>query len=126
MALLKGVKDEVEVRITAQIEIDNGNTLPVTWRAKYRKPSVSEAADIVRSLENGELTDEDVMDKCLLGWRDLKGEGGEDVPYSPEALEAAMQSREYRTALVRGCLEVLLGREALARKNSSRPGTRSA
>jgi|GEM_PF-2580549 len=126
MALLKGVKDEVEVRITAQVEIDNGSTLPVTWHAKYRKPPVAEAREIVQAFESGELTDESAMDRYLLGWRGLKGEDGTEIPYSPEVLKKAMQSREYRQALVGGFLEVLLGREAMGRKNSSRPGTRSA
>ena len=124
--LLKGVKDEVELRITAICEIDNGAEERVPFHAKYRKPSVAESRAIVDAIEQGAETDETLMEKHLLGWRGLKGADGQEVPFSAETLEIAMQAREYRAALVGGFMEVVLGRGVVSRKNSSRPGTLSA
>jgi hypothetical protein len=124
--LLKGVKDEIEVRITAVCEMDNGGEERVTFHARYRKHSVADAGAILQAVSDGEETDETLMAKNLLGWRGLKGADGQEVPFTPEHVDIAMQAREYRTALVNGFMEVLLGRETMSRKNSLRPGTRSA
>lgn len=124
--LLKGVKDEIEVRVTAVVETDNGGQLRVPFHCRYRKPTVSESKAIIEAINQGTETDETLMEKYLLGWRGLKGQDDQDVPFGPDALGEAMQAREYREALVNGFTEVLLGREVVSRKNSSRPGTRSA
>lgn len=124
--LLKGVKNEIEVRVVAEIAQDLGKTEKVPFRAKYRKPSFSEARATQQSLADGAMTDEEVMDQYLLGWRDLKDSNGDEIEFSADNLAVLMEATEYRKALVDGVLEVLLGRDMVARKNSSRPATRSA
>lgn len=124
--LLKGVKDEIEVRVTAVVEVDNGAEVKVPFRAKYKKPVVDEAAKILKDIDEGVETDQSLMEKYLIGWRELKDANDEPIDFSPEAREVLMRHREYRQALVDGFLEVILGRGMARRKNSSRPGTRSA
>lgn len=131
MSVLKGVKDTIEVPITAEVEGDNGRVITVKFKATYRKLRVEEGQEVLRRFElppddDDALTDEEAMEKYLIGWRELRGEDGQEIEFAPDVLADAMQVREYRVALVRGFLEALLGREAVQRKNSSRRATLSA
>ena len=112
--ILKGMKSQIDVKVTAEVDSDLGRTIPVTFVATFRKPPVSETREVLEQVQSAEgVDDESLMDRFLLGWKELRGEDGSDIPYTPEALAAVMDSREYRTALVRGLMSVLIGRRAL-------------
>lgn len=117
MAFLKGAKSEVEVHITVEVEGDLGKKTRVPFKATYKKLPVSEAKDVLDKCRDGEMTDDDVIDQYLIGWRDLKGDGDEEVDFCLEAVQQAMQLREYRVALVEGFMVVQLGQKVVDAKN---------
>jgi len=117
MANLKGVKDQIDVKITAELEVDNGRIVPVPFVGTYRKPPVSEIQKTMEKINTDQgVDDAELMDQYLLGWKGLKGEDGGEIEYSQETLAQLLEVREYRKALSKGLMAVLLGKDAL-RKN---------
>lgn len=133
MAILKGVKDRIDVKVTAEVEGDNGTTIKVPFVVTYKKPPESVAKQLKKSLYPGvdadgiplesDVTDHELMEEYLLGWSKVPTSTGEEFEFTPENVEAMLEAREYRLALVRGFLSVLLGRDAI-RKNSPKRGGR--
>ena len=116
MALLKGVKDTLQLPLTADLPLDGGKSETVKFSATYRVPPVSEAQEVVNQAAAGDLTDREIVDTYLVGW-DMPGDDGTAVPFSEEAVNEAMEYWPYRTALVNGFMTVALGREAVRSKN---------
>jgi len=133
MAILKGVKDEINVKVCAEVNADHGKTIKVPFVVMYKKPGTSEAKEVLRKLNPGydedgvqlepEVTDDELMDEYVLGWSDVPTSTGEEFEFSLENLEVMLDVPEYRIALVQGLRDVLLGKAAM-RKNLSRPGGR--
>lgn len=132
MAILKGVKSEIDVKVTAVIDGDMNTTTKVPFVVRYKKPTFEEGKEIrqrlaVQTPEDEEetglttITDEEIAENYIVDWKNVPTSTGEPFEFNPENLEEMMSVREYRRALVQGFLEVLLGKEAL-RKNSSRRG----
>lgn len=119
MAILKGVKDRIDIKITAQVEVDNDGIVSVPFVATYRKPKFSEAKEVLLRVHSEEVDDRELMDTYLLGWKGLQAEDGSEVEFTPENLTDVLESREYRKALASGLMSVLMGKDALI-KNSSR------
>lgn len=118
MAILKGVKSQIDVKITAEIDADNGRTIQVPFLATYRKPPVSETRELLEKINSPDgVMDEELIDQYLLGWQNVPTETGEPFPFTAENVAAMLEVREYRAALVKGLLSVVLGKAAL-QKNS--------
>ena len=116
MGFLKGSKDTIVVKLTVEVDSDNGRKVRVPLRATYKKLPVDEARDVANKCAEAEMTDDDVVDQYLVGW-DVKGEDDVAVEFTPENVAEAMQIREYRAALVDGFMQVQFGRSAVNAKN---------
>lgn len=117
MTILKGVKDRIDVKVTANIDTDNGRTIKVPFVVTAKKPSFDERKDVAQKIDRGELLDEDLVAEYLLGWHGLKDQNDSEIDFNAETLGDLMAATEYRAALVRGLLTAILGKEAMA-KNS--------
>lgn len=115
MILLKGVKDSIDIKVTANIDTDNGRTLKVPFIITAKKPTTKEQRDIGNALRDDRMTDDQLIAEFLMGWKGLQGADGNDVPFNDETLEMVLDAPEYRAAIQRGIKEALLGKEALAK-----------
>jgi hypothetical protein len=61
-------------------------------------------------------TDAQICQRVVRGWRGLKNEQGEDVPFAPEALEQLLRAPMVRSAIVATYLAAMSG--TAARKNA--------
>lgn len=130
MAILKGVKDRIDVKVVAECETDNGTTTKVPFVVTFKKPSVTESRDLIERLSDKldddgnvilpKITDEELAKEYILGWAGVPTITGEPYEFTPENLAEMMEAREYLAALTRGMNEVLFGREAVIAKNSLR------
>lgn len=115
MAILKGAKDSIRLKVVAVFEeTADSKELKVPFGATYRALKTSEAKSVLESVQAGEMGDEDLMKRYLIAW-DLTDESNEPVPLSE--LSEVMEIRSYRKALVDGFLQTIVGKKALATKN---------
>jgi hypothetical protein len=134
MAILKGVKDRIDVKVTAVVETDNGKDINVPFVVTYKKCTVPETVEIEEKLKTQldaagnvtaePLSDPDLVKMLVLGWSQVPTQTGEEYEFSDEHLAEMLDTREYLVALVTGAKQVLWGREAVLAKNSMRPGLR--
>lgn len=121
MNILKGVRESIQVKIVAEVNTDNGLTTRVPFVIKSRKPNHDEQVEVIQKVEAGTMSDDQLIDSFLEGWHGLQGEGGVEVPYNPDNLEHVRQAPEYRSAVIAGLMEAIVGKVALE-KNSQRRG----
>ena len=139
MAFLKGVKGVIEVPVTIEVtaldENDNEVIVVVEPIVQYRRFKRSEArkvqAEIAKisveaskAFEDGDMTAlfsdrldffDDLLRKNILGWRKMPGPEDEDVPFSAEVLDEAIEHNDYAAGLMAGLRKALgWGREAIA------------
>lgn len=133
MAILKGVKDRIDVKVTAVVETDNGKDINVPFVVTYRKCGVPETVEIEEKLKRKfddagnivePMSDMDLVKMLVLGWAQVPTQTGEEFEFNDENLEEMLSVREYLVALATGAKQVLWGKEAILAKNSSRPGLR--
>lgn len=117
MALLKGVKDQIDIKVTANVDGDLGRTIPVSFIITVRKPKQSERKEIIPQIRDGQIDDETVIKTYLVGWRDLVGADGAQVPFNDETLAEVMDAPEYLRAVIQGIVTAIQGKELMA-KNS--------
>jgi len=117
MAILKGVKQEINVRVTAVIPQDLGATIKVPFVVTYRKLKHKERKEALEQIESGELGDFELLEKYVVGWSQLKGADGQDVEFSPEMLEEVADEPEYLQAIIQGFFTAQLGRAAVRAGN---------
>lgn len=117
MSILKGVKDEISVKVTAEIDSDNGTTIRVPFVIRSRKPMQDERKAVLKRIADGEIEDDALVADYLLDWSNLKGADGSDVAYNEANLQEVLQAPEYRSAVVGGIVSAIVGKAALA-KNS--------
>jgi hypothetical protein len=123
MALIRGVKDEITMQLTAELEADNGKTEPLRFEAVLQNLDYDAAQAVLREIANrdtdGEPSDETLVRRYLRGGK-IPGADGGTLPLDGEVLDEALRVREIRAALVEGMITMLLGRkamESLRRKN---------
>ena len=113
--ILKGQKSQIDVKITADVESDNGKTIRVPFVCTFKKPKVDEARDTLTALQSGDLKDEDFISDYLIGWKGLDDDNGDAVEFNVDNLAEVINVREYRAAIVQGLMSVIAGREAIAK-----------
>ncbi|MCB9457990.1 MAG: hypothetical protein H6671_18570 [Anaerolineaceae bacterium] len=118
MLILKGVKSQIDIKLTAIIDGDLGKEIQVPFVATFKIPPVSEIKDVLTQIQSDEgMEDEVLMDRYLLGWKNIETADGQQVDFTPENLAAMLESRPYRKALADGLRIILLGKKEPLRKN---------
>lgn len=124
--ILKGIKSSIELNVVAEVLTDNGRTLKVPFLVTYRKPSVSEARDMMsreplpqdNPREYTQLRtrfQQEVLRDNVLNWREVPTETGEPFEFSAENLNEMLDATEYLAALWSGFLTVVTGKGALTK-----------
>lgn len=73
--------------VTVNIANDRGGFDKSTFVAKFKRLSV----DALDALRNEGLSNEEAVRRVLVGWEMKDADTGEDVPFTQENLEAALQ-----------------------------------
>lgn len=116
--ILKGVKDRLDVKVTANVQQGLGKFVAVTFVATYLRPPASEVKEIIRQMNDRSaepVADDDLLARFLVGWRNLTDEQGDDIPFTPDNLAHVLDVMEYRVALVDGMTQVVFGKGALVK-----------
>jgi hypothetical protein len=117
MSILKGVKGQIDVKVTAEFDSASGS-VRVPFVAVYRRRSAVELGDLSETLKRQNIAEYvDLIRDCVVGWRNLEGNDGSSLPFSTEALDEMVNVPEYLTALIEGLGEAIGNRKALSRKN---------
>lgn len=87
--------------------------------ARFKRMTQPEGEALVREAESGRLTDQQVVERALVGWRGLQDADGNDLPYTPENLATVLSVAGLRAAVVTSFLQSQNPKEsaALAAKN---------
>ena len=112
MAFLKGTQSEIPVKVVAKIDRGVDGVIEVPFTLIYRHVPLSKARVQHDQMLRDELTDDQVIRDNLIGWRDLKGEDGAEIPFSADVLAEMLEWVGYRNALVVGFKEAQFGRAA--------------
>lgn len=115
MSILKGVKDKIDVKVTAEVESDNGKIIQVPFIITSKKPDFEGRKAFGTALDDGGMKDEELVSEFLLGWHELRGADGQEIEYNEDTLSEVMAATEYRRAVVNGILRAVIGKDALAK-----------
>lgn len=117
--VLKGVKNEITLQVTANVMDDMGKETPVKFKLTFKRiADRKKVKEVVDSVANGENDDLSVIREYLLGWSGIEFDDGTPVEFNDENLEMVMTDRDYARAIVDGFGKVQLGYKALQAKNS--------
>lgn len=121
----KGSRDSVMLPLTAKCWTEAGGIYNINFKGRFRRPNQDERREIAEGIRSEALRDDDVVEKLLIGWADVKDKDDEPIEFTPENVAAALQEPAYREALVRGALTMIYGKEIMLeaerRKNSQKP-----
>jgi hypothetical protein len=119
MGVLKGLVNEIEVHANAVISFDLGRTEKVKWKVKFHKRTKQEAQAIIGEMTDpdSDVTEETILERDIISWRDLKGVDGEEVEFNPENMDAMLGHLEYVKALFEAWGLAQMGRTIAHAKN---------
>jgi hypothetical protein len=122
----KGRRESVLLTLSSKCPTESGGILAIPFKARYRCPSTDECREFREGLKAETVTDDDLVNKLVIGWEGVKDDKDEPIPFSEETLREALQFVPYRIALVEGAIQMAFGKEALEnlrQKNSRKPGS---
>lgn len=88
---------------------DHGSRKKETFDAQFKRISASRIREIRDQGERAELNDVDLCKEILLGWRDVKSEKNEEIPYSVEARDQMLDIQLVASSIIQAFFESLTG-----------------
>ena len=79
------VKQPETIGLDVNVKLPDGSKQSFSIEAKYL--SMSERKAFLKEINESEIEDIDVFKRLIVGWRGVREESGEDIPYGTEALE---------------------------------------
>ena len=70
---------------------DMGQSVEVTFKAKFRRMKASERQVLLKELQDKTITDKALLDRVLVDWADLTDADGNAVPFTPDARQEATE-----------------------------------
>ena len=98
---------------------EDGNLQNRVFDAKFVRLSQEEGEELVREADAGKITDRELVDRVLIGWRGLSDAAGAAMPFGPQCKEMVLKIAGMRGAIVRSFFASQTPTEsaALAAKN---------
>jgi len=117
MKLLKGMKDEISVKVEAKLDDNYGKKEVVPVNLTFKKINdVAELKALVDKIREEKLDEVEALSKYLIKW-DLEYDDGSSVPLDPDTIAAVYAIGPYRTALSSGFLRAQYGYAEEQKKN---------
>lgn len=83
-----GQSNQFSYPVNVEIVGDGGVRKTHTFTAQYKRIDRDEFDAIVDQVRAGELKDRDLVDRVLVGWKDVQDEDGNELPYGDAGKEA--------------------------------------
>ena len=117
MKVLKGIKDEISVKVdvTTMGNYGKEESFPLTLTYK-KNNNVDDVKRQLNDAKEGNLDELKLVCDALVSW-DVTYDDGQTVPLDPETFAAVWQLAPYRNALVLGYMQVQLSIKDILAKN---------
>ncbi|MBK6742527.1 MAG: hypothetical protein IPG66_05920 [Hydrogenophilales bacterium] len=76
-----GQSNQFSYPVNVEIVGDNGARKTHTFTGIFKRIDRDEFDGIVDQVRSGDMKDRDVVDRVLLGWKDVQDADGNDLPY---------------------------------------------
>ena len=102
--------------VSVERPADTGGEIEkVEFEAEFRRITQDRFEEIWKKVDAGEITDRAVCLEVLAGWKNVQGDDGEQIPYTPENVLLVLNAHGVQGAVVRAFIESFTG---IRRKNS--------
>jgi len=94
-----------------------GNTLSQNFEARFKAVPSERLRELEKSEVGGSKAEsiEALIREALIDWRDVEAEGGDDIPFSPDALTGALRFSFFQVGVFAALIESAQG--GAAQKN---------
>ena len=117
MKVLKGIKDEISVKVDVTVMGNYGKEESFPLTLTYKKHNnIDEVRQQLDDLKEGNLDELKLVCDALVSW-DVTYDDGQPVPLDPETLAAVWQLAPYRNALAFGYMQVQFNTKSVLAKN---------
>lgn len=72
--------------VVVEFPVD-GRTDKQDFSGKFKRLKQSRLKEIADQIQAGKITDSELVREILVGWKDIKGEDGQDLPFTSDALD---------------------------------------
>jgi len=107
----------IKEKVTIEEPTDMGKTKKSHIVVEFKKLPFSESKQLLENSQNGDVNDDDVLRDNIINVDGLLDEEKTKIDYSDDVLEQLLEMEYVRRPLITKFMEVLVGREALKRKN---------
>lgn len=104
--------------IKIEVPGDYDKTTKADFEAEIKRLTVSEARDLVRSIQEKAIDEETVIRENIVSIKGIKDAEGKDMEFTPALLAQLVEQNYIRGPLLAGIFEVNFNLEKLRAKNS--------
>ena len=80
-----------------------------TFKAEFKRIPQSRMKEIFDQIKIDQMGDKDLVKEVLIGWKDVRDENGEDIPFSAGALEKLIDVQLVAAAISKAFVESITG-----------------
>lgn len=84
-----------------------GSSTPVSYEAQFARLSQEELDEMEDKIAAGEIKDQQILDRVLVGWSKIVDEDGEPIAFGSPGAEVVFNTYPFRPATVRAFLASL-------------------
>lgn len=101
------VSDTIEQTVNALIPLGDGKSEKRSFKAIFKRQTLPQMTEIRAHLANSEvtLTDRQLIDQVLTGWRGVQDSDGKELPFTPDNLNALLAIFPVQPSLVAAFFE---------------------
>lgn len=98
--------------VAFKIPGENGSLQEFTFTAEFRHLPQTDLDSMWKKVfaTPAEISDEEVVKKVLIGWKDVQDENGAVVPFNDDTLQSMLDFPRARSALVQAYFDSLAGK----------------
>lgn len=101
--------DHITYPVTVECLDENGKLAPKKFKAHFARLPQSEIDDLIAKAQAKEITDNDLVDKVLVGWDDVVDDSGKPIEFSPAMRDRLLEIFPVRPSVVTAWFESLSG-----------------
>jgi hypothetical protein len=93
--------------VVVEFPVDGGKFDKETFDAEFKRHPQDRLREIGEKIENGSISDLELLDQVLIGWAGIFDEAGDDVPFSEVSRQKILNVPLVASAIVAAWLESL-------------------
>lgn len=95
--------------VTIEVPVDGGLHEKHTFEAEFKRVTQERAEEITKSMFEGDTNDREIVKEVMTGWNDILAPGGEQLPFSPTALDQLLSIPTVGMTIIKAWLESISG-----------------